>query len=137
MSPDSMKDLVRRYLTEIHYHNNFAVIDEAFHQNFVGHAPSPMPEVRGIEALKQVFIDAKDTLTDKQVTFHHLLVDGEFITVHWALTGKHTGEFMGASPSGKQITIENIMIERFQDDKIVEAWAQGNFFSLMKQLGVL
>lgn len=137
MSPDSMKESVRRYLTEIHHSNNFAVIDEAFHQDFVGHAPSPMPEVHGPDALKQGFVDAKDAFTDKKVTFHHLLVDGDFITVHWALTGKHTGEFMGASPSGKQITIETIMIERFQDDKIIEAWAQLNLLSLMKQLGLL
>lgn len=132
MSPEDMKALVRRYLTEIHHHDNLAVVDEVFHKDFFGHATPP---VRGLEALRGVFKGPMDALSDRAVTFNHLLVEGDFITVHVTLAGKHTGEFLGVKPTGKVIRSEAIMIERFQDGQIIEAWPQSNQLQVMQALG--
>jgi len=129
---EDKKALVRRYLTEIHHNDNLAVVDEAFHEDFVGHATPP---VRGLDALRVVFRNAMEALSDRTVTFNHLLVDGDFITVHVALAGNHTGEFLGVKPTGKVIINEAIMIERFEDGQIIEAWPQSNQLSVMQELG--
>lgn len=132
MSPESMKALVRRYLTELHHNDNLAVVEEVFHKDFVGH---PTPPVRGLDALKDVFKSSMEGLSDRSVTFHRLLVEGDFLTVHLTLAGKHTGDFMGAKPTAKQVAFETIMIERFQDGQIIEVWPAPSQMPLMKELG--
>ena len=93
------------------------------------------PPVRGLDTLRGVFKSAMEALSDRQVAFNHLLVEGDFITVHITLTGKHMGEFLGVQPTGKVITSEAIMIERFQDGRIIEAWPQSNQLQVVQALG--
>jgi len=44
---------------------------------------------------------------------------------------------MGTTPTGKQITIPIITINRFNDDKIVERWSISDQLTMMRQLGII
>ncbi|WP_370587914.1 ester cyclase [Trichocoleus sp. FACHB-591] len=52
-------------------------------------------------------------------------------------TATHVGEFQGLSPTGKQISLCIMHIDRVENGKIVEHWGQGDAFGLMQQLGVV
>jgi SnoaL-like polyketide cyclase len=52
-------------------------------------------------------------------------------------TATHLGEFQGLPPTGKQISLSIMHIDRVEDGKIVEHWGQGDALGLMQQLGIV
>ena len=63
--------------------------------------------------------------------------DGDRVAVRLTTTGTHTGEFLGAPPTGRQFQIEAIHIFRIQDGKVAEHWAKRDDVGLAAQLGLL
>ena len=50
------------------------------------------------------------------------------------LSGTHTGEFMGLPASNKEFQMTGIRIDRVENDKIVEHWANYDLAGLLEQL---
>jgi predicted ester cyclase len=44
---------------------------------------------------------------------------------------------MGIAPTNKHATVTGVDIARFQNGKVVEAWASYDMFGLLQQLGVV
>ncbi len=47
------------------------------------------------------------------------------------------GDFQGLPPTGKQVVISAIAIERIKDGQIVERRVQGDWLGMMQQLGLM
>ncbi len=47
---------------------------------------------------------------------------------------KHTGEFAGIPPTGKELTVAGIDIYRIVDGKIVEQWYEMDLTGMLQQL---
>lgn len=52
-------------------------------------------------------------------------------------TAKHLGEFQDLPPTGKQIRLAIMHIDRVENGKIVEHGGQGDALGLMQQLGII
>jgi predicted ester cyclase len=50
--------------------------------------------------------------------------------------GTHKGELMGASPTGKTITMGLIDIFRVKGSQLAEHWGESDNMGMMQQLGV-
>jgi predicted ester cyclase len=44
---------------------------------------------------------------------------------------------MGIAPTGKQVTLSGMMIDRIVNGKIVEEWEEWDSLGMMRQLGVV
>ena len=51
--------------------------------------------------------------------------------------GTHQGEFVGIPPTGNQITVEGISIDRVVGGKSAESWTINDVMGMMQQLGVI
>jgi predicted ester cyclase len=51
--------------------------------------------------------------------------------------GTHAGDLMGIAPTGKSVTVSEIIIDRFADGKIIESWRLFDQMAMMQQLGVI
>jgi predicted ester cyclase len=51
--------------------------------------------------------------------------------------GTHAGDLMGIAPTGKSVTVSEIIIDRFVEGKIVESWRLFDQMAMMQQLGVI
>ena len=72
------------------------------------------------------------------INVEHLLSDGEFVVAHMNWTGTHAGEpYMGIPASGKNVAVEVIGINRFEGDKVVEAWGVVDVLGMLQQLGLI
>ena len=73
--------------------------------------------------------------------FHHEIndqyADGDRVITRITGYGKHTGEFLGIPPSGKDVKMEGIAVHRIVDGKLVEHWAQIDALGLLIQLGAV
>ena len=74
-------------------------------------------------------------LPDWHSDVHQLIAEGDIVVERFTASGTHTGELMGAQPTGKTITLAGIQIFRLQGDKIVERWGRLDEVGLLRQLG--
>jgi predicted ester cyclase len=103
---------------------------------FVAHmAGLPEPLDRdGFKAFGMTFYLA---FSQGQHSFDEVLVTDNKVVTYGKFTAKHLGEFQGLPPTGQQISLSIMHIDRIEDGKIVEHWGQGDALGLMQQLGII
>ena len=62
---------------------------------------------------------------------------GDRVVLRGSFCGTHEGEFMGMPPTGKEITVTFMNIDRFAGDKLIEHRAEVDMAGLMQQLGAI
>ncbi|MEV0734174.1 ester cyclase [Polymorphospora sp. NPDC050346] len=75
--------------------------------------------------------------SDMHLIIHDTIVSGDKVVLRFANSGLHTGEFMGAAPSGKHAEWFDIGIYQVRDGKIAEGWFGEDALGLLTQLGVV
>ncbi|HET7637280.1 MAG TPA: ester cyclase [Ktedonobacteraceae bacterium] len=135
MSAEENKAIVRRY-REIHNSNNLAALDQIVDANIVSHSgvPGMPPGLEGGKMVHNMFLSA---FPDSQVTTEDLIADGDKVVERFTFRGTNKGSFMGAPPTGKQVTATGMSVFRFANGKIVEHWGENDALGVMQQLGLI
>jgi len=136
MSTEENKALIRRFVEEIVNKGNIALIDELVAANYIDHS-SPPGAPSGIEGSKQFTNLFRMAFPDIHITLDDLIAEGDKVVSRFTMRGTNKGEFLGIPPTGKQVTITGIHIDRFAGGKLVEHWGQQDTLGLMQQLGVI
>ena len=74
---------------------------------------------------------------DLQATIEDLIAEGHKVAVRGTLRGTHPGELLGIPPTGAQVTVPLIDINRIEAGKLVERWGEADMLGLLHQLGVI
>lgn len=74
---------------------------------------------------------------DEQTVFEDQVAEGDKVVSRMRSTATHQGEFQGMAPTGKQINVTGIWIDRIANGKIVERWGVVDMLAVMQQLGVI
>lgn len=104
--------------------------------NFVAHlagVPEPLDE----EGFKQFGMSFYLAFSQGQHIFDEVVVTDNKVVTCGTFTARHLGEFQGLPPTGKQIRLSIMHIDRVENGKIVEHWGQGDALGLMQQLGII
>jgi len=136
MSVEENKTIVRRFFEEIWNQGNLDVADEILDTSFVNHDPYN-PDVRNLESYKQLVSTVHTIFPALHVTIDDIIAEGDKVAVRYTNTGAHKSEFMGISPTGKQVTVTEMRICHFASGKMVESWVNSDTLGFMQQLGVI
>jgi predicted ester cyclase len=113
------KATVRRLMDEVWNQGNLDAIDEGLAPDFVNHdAPPGLPSDR--EGFKQLAVMYKAAFPDMHLHVEDQLAEGDMVVSRWSAHGTHQGELMGIAPTGKEVTVTGIDIDRFEGGQIVE-----------------
>lgn len=104
--------------------------------NFTAHMAG-MPEPLNGEAFKEFGMMFYSAFSQGQHAFDEIVVADDRVVTCGTFTARHLGEFQGLPPTGKQISLSIMHINRIENGKIVEHWGQGDALGLMQQLGVI
>ncbi|MEW6086371.1 MAG: ester cyclase [Chloroflexota bacterium] len=132
MSTEENKKLVQRLFDEAFNQQNSSPIHELVAAEYVDHSaiPAPAPGAEGfkkrVEMLRAAFAP--------KMSFGEFLAENDLVAFSWTMDGVHQGVFAGVQPTGKQIKVSGINIERMKDEKIVEHWSHFDLAGLMKQI---
>ena len=137
MSTEHNKQLVLRWKDESWNKRNVNIIDELYAPDYIGHMAGNPGPIRGREALKHLIAAYFAAFDDIHLTSQFLIAEGDLVAVYDTVRLKHTGEFQGIPPTGKEAIVTSTDIYQIVDGKIVEQWTEGDMLSLMRQLGVL
>ncbi|MFB2894344.1 ester cyclase [Aerosakkonemataceae cyanobacterium BLCC-F50] len=89
------------------------------------------------EEFKQFGMSFYLAFSQGQHIFDRVIVSDDKVVTHGTFTATHLGEFQGIPPTGKQISLSVMHIDRVENGKIVEHWGQGDALGLMQQLGIV
>lgn len=136
MSLASNKNVVQKTFEVVWNQHNPAAIDELYAADYAAHndLPGVTPDRKGfknwVNMTTKAFPDIEFTIKDQ-------VAEGDEVVTRWEAHGTQKGEFMGIPPSGKEVTVTGLSINRVQNNKIKEAWLEWDSLSMMQQLGAI
>ena len=128
------KAVVRRFIGQAFNAGDLAIIDELVARDYVLHVA---PEVRGPEGMKHFVTMYRTAFPDYACTIDDQIAEGDKVVTRWTARGTQQGELMGIPPSGKQVTLPGVVIDRIADGQLVETWLQADVLGMLQQLGVI
>jgi steroid delta-isomerase-like uncharacterized protein len=136
MSSEQNKALVRRFF-EGFAANDTATLKEVLAPDVAAYTHvSPGPVNR--DMLLQAIHGWSTTFDDTRFTIEEQIAEGDQVATRTTMHGVHSGgDFQGLPPTGKQIAVEGITINRVRDGKIVEHRVKADFLGMMQQLGLV
>ena len=136
METTEIKALIRRNIEEVWAKGNVDAHEEISHSNRVTHRPVH-EKMEGHAEHKSHPQSVKNAFSDVHISIDHLIAEGNMAAARLTIHAKHTGEFWGIAPTGKEIKITGIHMYRIEGGKIAEAWSEEDLLGLMRQLGVM
>lgn len=100
-------------------------------------AQNPFKDERGPEGVKRLTSMYHAGFSDSKITIEQQIADGDYVVSRWTATGTNDGEIMGMPATGKSVELSGITIDRIEDGKIAESWANWDTLGMMQQLGVV
>ncbi len=130
MSQEKNKELARRLIERgiQDMKTNPAAAQEYFAPHYKEHTSSHH-ERNDLEGLQDLMSDVHEASPDLQMKVLHQAAEGDLVFTHWQATGTHEKAHQKhrtlkyAKPSGQEEQVSGVSVQRFQNDKIVEAWS--------------
>jgi len=76
-------------------------------------------------------------MPDLRVVVEDMIAEGDKVATRYTLGGTHEGELFGVLPTGQQLSIKSMSVERVSEGKIREHWRISDSLEMMQQLGVI
>jgi predicted ester cyclase len=134
---EEQKEIFRRFAVEAWNKGNLDVVYETFAPEYHAHSSDPTHDVHGPKGHADFIATFREAFPDVMVNFYHVLSEGDLLLAHMSWTGTHKGPYMGIEPTGKQISVLVMGINRFEGSKVVEAWGVVDMLGMLQQLGVV
>jgi predicted ester cyclase len=134
----NLADASRRLLEQSFNTGNFELIDELVALEAVQHdpaLPAQLRDLRGPDGIKRTVTMYRTAFPDLRMTVDEAIASGDKVALRWHSEGTHRGELAGLAPTGVHGSVTGISIDRWQDGKVVEVWAEWDNLGLARQLG--
>jgi predicted ester cyclase len=90
-----------------------------------------------LTGLRAFYTQLSDALDQPRVEIEEAIEEGDLVAARMVMSGRHTGELMGAAPTGRRIAVRVATFLRFTDGRIAERWQHGDNLGLLQQLGLV
>jgi predicted ester cyclase len=127
-SGDRVEQIVHLVEDAFNRHEDWK-IEEAVGDHFLDHSTS----WGGVSFRERARI-VRTMLEDPKLEIHELMVWGNLVASKWSLTGRHTGKLLGFEPTGRELTITGIAVDRLKDGRSVEHWELPDLDKLTEEL---
>jgi predicted ester cyclase len=94
----------------------------------VGHGPEAVKS--NVKAFREAFPDLTWAIED-------VVAEGDRVAMRLMLRGTHLGVFRGIAPTGRQVTMQEMVFWRLLDGRLHSGWFQADMLGLRVQLGAL
>jgi predicted ester cyclase len=132
---EDLKQLTRRTWEEILPSGDPDALRAVVDPKCVSHdLPPGMPE--GVEGVVETIAMLHRAFDEQRYEVHRLIGEGDTVVIDATLHGRHTGEFFGIPPTGREIALRSVHIIRYAGGREAETWALSDRLGLLEQLGV-
>lgn len=64
----------------------------------------------------------RSILEDARLHVDEIVAQGDVIAWRWTIIGTHKGKWMGIAPTGREVSISGISVDRFEHGTVAEHW---------------
>jgi predicted ester cyclase len=133
-----MKDLVRRSWEAVYSAGDLDAVADVFDPHCISHDPTfPAGRLEDAEAIRGNIRRGHAAFAGWRFVVEGLYADGDYVTSRVVMYGRHVGEFLGIPPSGADVVVSGITINRIANGRIVERWGNWDTLGMLQQLGAL
>jgi predicted ester cyclase len=101
-------------------------VDEYIAPDVAHHDPYDPHGAEGLVGMKKTIKRNRSIYPDLQMTVEDQVAEGRKVATRWTATMTH---------EGKKVTLRGITIDRFENNRLVEAWRCMDMLGLVRQTG--
>jgi len=136
MSAEHLKAAAQNFIEKGLNQKDLSAFEAYFNSELTDHAlPPGLPS--GLEGRKMFGSALLAAFPNLHVEVEDLVTDGGKVVTRYSVHGTHKGELMGIPPTGRQVSIGGIAIDRFENGRSIEHWEYYDPMGMMQQLGVI
>ncbi|MEY2832146.1 MAG: hypothetical protein RLZZ574_1404 [Cyanobacteriota bacterium] len=135
MSIEKNKIIIHRLLEALSK-GNMDTFDELTIADLILHGDDLLPFGRDRESVKKMITAFRTAFPNAKFTVEQIFAEQNKVVSYVTVRGTHKGEWLGAAPTGEEITWTASSVTRFNEGKIVELWGIADELGLMQQLGL-
>ena len=133
---EQYKTAARNFIEKGLNQKDLSALATYFSPDLTDHAlPPGLPS--GLEGRKIFASALLAAFPDLHVDVKDLIAEGEKLVTRYSVHGTHKGELMGIPPTGKEVSITGVAIDRFENGLSVEHWEIIDQVGLMQQIGAI
>lgn len=130
------EDTLTRLYEDVWNGSNPDTANELVHEEYHIHERELAAEMQGPALYRALARGTREIFPDMKFTIEDILGVDEKVALRWTMTGTHEGGPMfGVEPTGQEVELTAIEINRFEDGKLIETWTQSDQLGLVQQLG--
>jgi steroid delta-isomerase-like uncharacterized protein len=133
MSAKQNKAIARRFV-EASVISDPAPVTTLLAPDFVAHQPGRTQNREEFVRHLTTFLNA---FSESYFDIEQQIAEDELVVTRGTWGGTHSGRFQGLPPTGKQVAINAVLVDRIKDGKIVEHQGLFDTLSMLQQLGVV
>ena len=132
---EDLRALNRRWFEEVWNNGRDDVIEQMYAPDGIayglGEGGAP---VKGPANFRKFYEKFRQGLGGIHVDVHETVVEGDLIAARISCRATHVGEGFGVPPTGKPIRFTAIVMSRWKNGQIVEAWNEFDAYGMMQQI---
>lgn len=112
----------------------------AISPSYVRHCQAMPPELQELRGTDEFFGFIEEFLVavpKYEDTISLMIADGDKVAYVSTITGAMTGPMGGFPATGKDFTLDNIIIQRLEDGMVAETWVSWDNVAFLSQLGLM
>ena len=118
----SKEERIKLANIELFDQGDLGVVNEIFATDYIVHAGGK--DYKGHDFIRRFIIQLRSAIPDIRVLkVEFLLKAGDTVAWQRTLSGTHKANMMGISPTGQKVEWRDMVISRFEGEKITEEWA--------------
>ena len=125
--------LVEQFYEEFDAELSLDVVDRWLAPSYQNHSAGTA-EPMDLAAYRELLTLFFDGFTDIRHVVTESVVSHDRIAIYVDASMIHTGDFQGFAPTGRTINVSEMIILRWEEDKIAEEWIVFDFATFMQQL---
>jgi predicted ester cyclase len=75
----------------------------------------------------------KTLMTDARLEAEEVLTADGTLAWRWTITGRHVGKMLGVQPTGREVRLAGLSLDRFEDGTVVEHWEFPDLAGFLEQ----
>ena len=136
-TPEEAKEVIRRWNNEGWSGGKYDLAYEIISPNMTVHGAGGQAVGMGPDGLIDLIKTWRTAFPDGSMAIDDLIVEGDTVAIRNTWHGTHDAEFYGVPPSGKQVAVTSVGIDRVVDGLVTEGWGELDMVGMMQQMGAL
>jgi predicted ester cyclase len=128
------KETIERYYADVISGRDYSNLSNLVAAEYVDH--NAEAGGRGPEVVRKHMEAMRTTLPDFTMCVEQIVAEGDWVATRVTGRGTHKGEWMNIKPTGREIRLRGINLDRLKDGKIVEHWGEADTIGMLLQMGI-